>query len=133
MTPARVDVNMDHAAVKRLAASVGDATAHRAAGATRDRAKSNLTRAGRIRTGHLHDSITARKLEDGKYSVGSDLPYAGYQESGVGAVHARPGGVLRFQPKGSAMFIFRPRTSGFPGAHYLRDAYRSITVFDFLP
>jgi len=66
------------------------------------------------------------------YQVRSDLDYTVFQEGGIGPVHARPGHVLRFQPKGSAVFIFRPRTKGFKGGHFFRDAERAIRFTDFL-
>jgi hypothetical protein len=65
--------------------------------------------------------------------VSSSLKYAIYQEEGIGPVVARKGSVLKFKPKGSSVFIFRPRTKGFAGAHQLWDAYRAITLPDFLP
>ena len=108
----------------------------RAAGRVRDRSKANLTRAGRVDTGALRNSITVRQASSGAgrvtYQVGSDLRYALPQHQGVkGPVLPRRAKVLRFKPKGSNTFIFRPQTKGFKGVPYLRDALRSLKPSDF--
>jgi hypothetical protein len=138
MPSAKVEVRLDTRLINPMLANLSDATAKRAAIRVRDRARSNVVAKGRVNTGRLLHSITARSMVrpaagSARYAVGSSLDYASYQEEGIGPVHARPGHVLRFRPKGSAVFIFRPRTRGFPGAHFMRDAYRSIKLQDFLP
>lgn len=137
-TKTSVRIILDKRAINRLTAGTTDVTARRAAGRVRDRAKANLTASGRVNTGRLRDSITARNAGSSDpqrtvYEVGTNMPYAGYQEHGIGPVYPKRAKVLRFRPKGSSTFIFRPRTRGFPGAHYLERAYKSLTMRDYLP
>lgn len=131
-----VKVTLDKRLVNNMLYTVTDKSAKKAADITRDRARANLVAAGRVNTGKLLSSINVRKVSSvgpvTTYSVGTSVPYAGYQERGIGPVHARPGGVLRFKPKGMGSFIFRPRTKGFPGAYFMRNAYRSLTLRDYL-
>lgn len=107
----------------------------RAAGKVRDRAKMNITRAGRVDTGALRNSIVARRITGRSgvwYEVGSDLPYAIYQHEGVtGPIVPRRAKVLRFKPKGSGAFVFAPSVSGFKGEPYLTQALDSLTINDF--
>lgn len=109
----------------------------RAAGKVRDRAKQNIRSADRIDTGALLNSIVGRRIS-GKpgvwYEVGSSLDYAILQHKGVaGPIVPRKARVLRFKPKGSSAFIFRPSTAGFKGIPFLTDALSTLTVNDFLP
>lgn len=135
---ARIELNLYPAAVEAMIGRHSDRAAKRAADATRDRAKANLVRAGRVNTGKLLRSIHTFNRTAGRdravYAVGSALHYAGWQEEGVkGPIFPKRAKVLRFKPKGSATFIFRPSVKGFAGAFYLRDAYRSLSRKDFLP
>lgn len=129
-------ITFDQSAITRLLSGTTDAASKRAAGRVADRANRNVVAKGRVRTGALSRSYRATKVSSGTtsatYEVGSPLGYASFQEDGIGPVHARPGGVLRFMPKGSSVFIFRPRTRGFSGAHQLRDAMAALTERDFL-
>lgn len=109
----------------------------RAAGRVRDRAKMNITTAGRIDTGAMRNDIQARRLRGGKsgvwYEVGGTLPYTIYQHEGVdGPIVPRRAKVLRFKPGGSSTFIFRPQVNGFRGEPFLTDALKSLTLNDFL-
>lgn len=108
----------------------------RAAGKVRDRAKQNITNAGRVDTGALRNSIVAQRKQGGGggvwYEVGSDLPYAIWQHEGTrGPILPRRAKVLRFKPGGSSVFIFRPRVNGVTGTPYLVDALKSLTTGDF--
>lgn len=131
-------LQLDDRAINGLTAPGGlaDQATMRAAGRARDRAKMNLTRAGRIDTGLLRQSIVAERVRSSNnsvtYRVGSPLDYAIYQEEGVrGPIYPRRARVLRFRPKGGGAYIFRPYVSGFPGAHYLRDAFAATSAQDF--
>lgn len=128
-----VQVTLDKSKLNPFLVNVTEASAGRAAVRVRDRARANAP----VRTGKLRDSIrfrTKTRTQDlTVIEVSSNVPYAKYQEYGIGPVHAAPGGILRFQPKGMSAFIFRPRTKGFKGKHFMRDAYRSISLSDFLP
>lgn len=110
----------------------------RAAGKVRDRAKQNISRAGRVNTGAMRNSIVERRVRGGGrgvwYEVGSDLPYAIYQHEGTRSpILPRRAKVLRFQAKGSSTFIFRPQVRGVKGVPYLTDALKTLTVNDFTP
>lgn len=126
-------LRLDPAAVGSVAARHGGRAVQAAAYVTRDRARSNLAAAGRHATGALSRSIEARQAGPFTWTVGSPLEYAVYQEFGVGPIRPRRAKILRFKPKGSAVHIFRPYSSGFPPAYFLRGAYRSLTTADFVP
>lgn len=107
----------------------------KAAGVLRDRAKRKLTDAGRIDTGALRNSITSRRVDNGKvvrYEVGTDLPYAYYQHEGVeGPIYPRRAKVLRFTAKGGKV-VFAAFVSGFKGVPYLTDPLHDMQISDFL-
>lgn len=107
----------------------------RAAGKVRDRAKKNVTSAGRVDTGKMRSSIVGRRLRKGRgvwYEVGTDVPYAIYQHEGTRTpIVPRRAKVLRFQPAGSSVYVFRPRVRGVKGAPFLTDALKSLTINDF--
>lgn len=109
----------------------------RAASKVRDRAKMNVTNAGRVDTGAMRNSIVGRRLRRGSgvwYEVGSPLEYAIYQHEGVtGPVLPRRATLLRFKPSGSSTFVFAKQTAGFEGVPFLTDALHSLTVNDFTP
>jgi hypothetical protein len=130
-------LTIDSRAVGALLSEQTNTAARRAAYRVRDRAKANITSAGRVRTGKLRDSIKATQTRQSStvstWSVGTIVFYAGWQEWGRGPVRPIRAKALRFQPKGSSVFIFRPYAGPATGAHYLRDAYRATTVRDFLP
>lgn len=109
----------------------------RAAGKVRDRAKANITSAGRVDTGAMRAQLVGRRLSKGSgvwYEVGSPVPYAIYQHQGVtGPVVPRRAKVLRFKPSGSSTYVFARSTSGFLGAPFLTDALASLTAGDFMP
>ena len=132
MAANRVRVNLNHPKAMAYIRERGRASVLRAAQTTQRRARANLARSGRINTGALTQSIDIRVTGPMRYSIGSDLPYAIYQEKGIGPVYPVRAKALRFKPKGSNVFVFAQRTRGFEGAHYMRKAYRSLTVADFM-
>lgn len=108
----------------------------RAAGKVRDRAKKNITNAGRVNTGALRNSVTAQRVRGGRagvwYEVGSNLAYAIYQHEGTqGPIYPKRATVLRFKPKGSNTYVFAKKVQGVTGVPYLTDALRSLTISDF--
>lgn len=116
--------------------------AARAAGVARDRAKENLTQAGRVDAGTLRNSIRSEVVEQTSdrvtFQVGSDLPYAIFVERGTGLygpyhslIYPRRARVLRFQPSGSATTVFAASVRGMEGARYLERAAYSLTPQDF--
>jgi hypothetical protein len=109
----------------------------RAAGKVRDRAKVNVTRAGRVDTGAMRNSIVGRRMRGGRagvwYEVGSDLPYAIYQHEGTRSpIVPRRAKVLRFKGQ-SGSYVFPKQVRGVTAAPFLTDALRSLTISDFTP
>lgn len=116
--------------------------AQRAAGVVRDRAKENLTAAGRVDAGTLRNSIRSELVETTRdtvtFQVGSDLPYAIFVERGTGLygpyhspIYPRRARVLRFQPSGSSTTVFAASVRGMEGVRYLERAVYSLTAQDF--
>lgn len=129
-------VDWDDSAIDRVVLKdiVPEATA-KAAGRVRDRAKINITNAGRVRTGAMRNDLKTRRLEDVDgvwWEVYSDLPYSIYQHEGVdGPIYPRRAKVLRFTPKGGGGYVFAASVSGFKGVPFLRDAVNSLTPEDY--
>ena len=139
MTLSSVKVKLDYTKINPFIVNVTDLSSKRAAQRVAARANANVIAKDRVRTKALSKSYTAKQSRNLRgqyqsgYDVGSPLFYAGWQEDGIGPVIPRKASILRFKPKGSSVYIFRPRTAGFPGAHQLRDAYRMIGLQDYLP
>lgn len=126
-------IRLDSGAIARLLEDSSDDALESAARITANRAHINLAAAGRG-AGDLAHSIQPRKAGPFQWTVGSFLEYAIYQEEGVrGPVYPRRAKVLRFKPKGASSFVFARFTKGFPGVHYLRDAYNALREADFRP
>ncbi|HEY1319094.1 MAG TPA: HK97 gp10 family phage protein [Streptosporangiaceae bacterium] len=134
---AEVTIKLDQRAVNSLLMRVTSEGAHKAATVTAQRAQALITAQGRVRTGAMRASIVPRLVSQSAdvtvYSVGSPLPYAGFQERGTRGSQAAPGRVLRFMPKGSLVYLYRPRTGPVPAAHFMRGAYAMLKVADFCP
>src|SRR5690606_6421072 len=98
---------------------LGGRAVRRAATTTARRARENVVRAGRVRTGKMRDTIRAGKaMNQGtrvRIQVNSGVPYSVYQEYGIGPVVPIRAKALRFTPKGGGV-VFAKRTKGFPGA-----------------
>lgn len=109
----------------------------RASGKVRDRAKTNITSAGRIDTGAMRNSVVGRRITGIRqgvwYEVGSDLFYAIYQHDGTdGPILPRRAKVLRFQGKNGS-FVFPKQVRGVTGSPFLTDALKTLTINDFTP
>jgi hypothetical protein len=132
----RVRVTLSSRSMKKLGDDVTTDMARRAAQRTKVRIQGYIRQQGRVRTGAMVRSIRTSPRRSGPnrsaYSVTSGLPYTKFQNDGIGPVVARPGSVLRFKPKGSNVFIFRPRTRGFTGGHFFEKAQNAIRLTDFL-
>lgn len=134
----RVTVRLNSSLINPILMNTANMSVKKAAEKTAQRANANVRAKNRVRTGALASSYVAKQARSttgrfiAGYDVSSPLPYAKFQEEGIGPVVAKPGKVLRFQPKGMSTFIFRPRTKGFKGAFQLRDAYKALTLQDFL-
>lgn len=101
----------------------------------RDRAKANITAAGRVDTGAMRNSLVARRVRSGKqevrYQVGSDLSYTIYQHDGTqGPIVPRRARVLRFTGS-SGQLVFAKQVRGVRGVPFLTDALKSLSVADF--
>lgn len=136
--PAHVRMTWNHAEFRRvLEVETVPRAVWRAAGKVRDRAKQNITRAGRIDTGAMRNSLVSRRITGNRtgvwYEVGSDLVYALYQHEGTtGPIRPRRARVLRF--KGSnGSFVFPKEVRGVTAEPFLTDALRSLTINDFIP
>lgn len=107
----------------------------RATRKVRDRAKANITSAGRVDTGALRSSIVARRVRSGKrevrYQVGSDLEYALYQHEGTRSpIVPRRARVLRFTGS-SGKVVYAKQVRGVQGVPFLTNALKSLTYADF--
>ncbi len=106
----------------------------RGATRAREKAKQNITSAGRVDTGAMRQSVRSEKVRHDNdritYQIGSPLPYAIYQHEGVrGPVLPRRAKVLRFKVGGKT--VYAKRTRGFKGAPFLTDALKQLTLKDF--
>lgn len=129
-----VFLRLNRPAIGAMLQNTAGAAVRQAAYVTRGRARANLQAAGRNATGRLMSSIDAREAGPFQWTVGSPLHYAIYQEEGVaGPVYPVRAKVLRFRSKQTGQIVFARSTRGFPGAHYLRDAYRALSAADFIP
>jgi hypothetical protein len=128
-------LDLDMGAIVTIVGGQSKEAARRAAEKTLQRARSNLSAAGRNNTGALQNSLMVMDITGNpmvpSFAIGSGLEYAIYQEVGTGGSRARPGGFLRFKPKGSSTFVFAKQTRGFPGANYLGKAVAAVTASDF--
>lgn len=130
MARVTVHVRIDNSLLNPFVARTTDRSASKAARTVAARARVRAPH----RTGALAASIQPRMTRRGDVStweVTANAPYASFQEFGTGPIVPVRAKVLRFKPKGSNVFIFRPRTRGVPAVHFMRDAARSLTVADF--
>jgi len=111
---------------------------------TRDRAKAELTNAGRVDTGRLRNSIVSEVVEPaglvlrGKVVADADYSYFVHQGTGVYGPRGRPivprrARVLRWRPRGSAAFVFRPEARGVEPTPFLQRAKERVRPSDYLP
>lgn len=112
----------------------------RASGKVRDRAKLNVTRAGRIDTGGMRNQIVSELVEVTPRRVvarvESRAPYSLFQHegtanNGAGTIVPRRTRVLRFKPRGSAGFVYAREVRGVKGVPFLTDALDSLYPADF--
>lgn len=97
----------------------------------RQRVRENITASGRIDTRRMWKSIAIKGTGKSWWKVYTTVPYAKYQEHGIGPVRPVRAKALRFTPKGSNAVVFAQRTRGFPGAHFFKKATASLTARDF--
>jgi len=137
MARVEVEVNWDHSRLNAFLVRATSRVAGRYAWRVASQAKTNLIVADRIRTGNLLRSIKAEKINGDKVSsewtVGTDVFYSKWQEEGRGPVFPIRAKVLRFKPKGSNVYIFRPYAGPAEGAHYLENAVKIVNITDVWP
>lgn len=111
----------------------------RAGGKVRDRAKANITIAGRIDTGTMRNQIVAETVEvNGSQIVArveARAPYSRFQHEGTandgtGYIYPRRARVLRFTPRGGST-LYRPKVRGVKGVPFLKDALDTLATSDF--
>ena len=105
---------------------------------TAKRAGDNVRAAGRVNTGRLADSFRIRQISapgatSAKFSVYTDVEYWKYQNYGTRGSRPVNAKVLRFKPKGSGSFVFAMHTAPIAPSYFMEDAFRALTVHDFLP
>jgi hypothetical protein len=125
----KVNAKTNVPAVVRLTSEVSDRLAYNAARSTQAR----LRRTAPKKTGALAASFFITKIKHGSvsaYSIHTALDYANYQNKGTGPIHAKPGGVLRFEAGGS--IVFAKSTRGVPATHFMDNAFNAITMADFV-
>lgn len=128
-------VTIDPSKLNPYLHDVAGMSVQRAAGRVADRAQKRAP----YRTGRLRNAIKPRKAPDGKqglevtYLVGArGVPYANFQEFGTGPIYPKRAKFLRFVPKGGTGYVFAKKTRGVPAVHFLRDAYRSLSLNDYM-
>lgn len=126
---------IDPSAVQALGLSGGmiNEAVRRAAEIAKERARDNIAIAGRNRTGEMSNSIITEdatiKPENVVYRVRSRARHSYWQEFGRGPVQGNP--ILRFKPKNSSKFIFRPRVGPASGIEFMGKALKSLRPGDY--
>lgn len=100
------------------------------------RAQDNIRRAGRIDTGRMLNSVSLwtpvyTSTQGIRIRIVANAPYSSFQHDGVRPFGPKKAKVLRFKPKGSRSFIFRPWVRGFTGVPFLKDAAQALSPSDF--
>ena len=130
-----VRYSIDSRKINKISKEINYKSAEKAANIVVMNARDNLVKAGRYRTGALLLSLKAKTVlrANGRvaFLVGSDMPYAVFQEKGVGPFGPKRAKVLRFKPKGSGAYVFARYVKGFKGAFYFKKALAKVNIRDF--
>lgn len=128
-------VYINKAAISNIVGDMSKKAALRAAERVRDRARANIIASGRIETAQMLDGFTITDTTGDKkrptYRIQNTKSYFRFQEQGTRGSTAKPGGALRFKPKGSSVFIFRKKTGPVTAGNFLRMAKEAATPADF--
>jgi len=113
------------------------AAVRRAAFHVQRRARANVKAAGRVDTGKMMNSIQAKERKQGspllpRYYIQANVPYAKFQENGTRAHGPVTAKALRFTPKGGGQVVYAKWVRGVTPAYFMRDAFRAITLQDFV-
>lgn len=136
MAKAKVKFTIREAGLRNISQQAARPAALRAAQVTRERARNNLSSAGRFHTGELDRSMEVRDITSNalhaRFAVGSPTKQAGFNEFGTrahGPVNAK---FLRFKPKGSSVFVFAKWVRGVKPVRFMNRAFKSLTIYDYL-
>lgn len=128
-------VRLDPGRVNYAAARAAERGARNAAQTTVRRIRENITRLGRIDTGQMLNEWTIRSDVTGLHPrmfISSGAPHMLYQERGTRAHGPRTAKFMVFTPKGSNRVVFAKWVRGVKPGHFVRDAYRALSVSDFV-
>lgn len=128
-------IRLDEGKMTPHLARIAERGARNAARATVDRIQANITRLGRIDTGQMREDWTIRAdVSDlhPRMFISSGVPYMLYQERGTRAHGPRNAQFMVFTPKGSSRVVFAKWVRGVKAGHFVRDAYRRLSVSDFV-
>lgn len=140
---ARVRVSVNQSEIRRLAAPGGvvHQKFERIGQRLADTMKREITALGAVDSGGMRQSVTS-EVRPGAYRittrVGPDLgrlsgsvDYPMIVHQGRGPIVPRRARVLRFKPKGSSAFVFRPRVGPAAPKPFATNALKRMTNADF--
>lgn len=131
-----VHVKMNHSKIRKYADEISREMADNAARNVQIRARKNIMKGRRNWTGQMRDGIlltkgTGNKAYRGRI-VAATAPYSHFQEYGTRAHGPRRAKFLRFRVRGKGPYIFTKWVRGVTPLYFMRDAYKSLTVKDFV-
>jgi len=133
---AQVRIRIRESVVNRYVSALTRKSALAAGNRVADRARANVLKDGLVNTGDLADSFKVKDLTRNrlhpKVKVYSAVDYAKFPEFGTRGSTAGPGKMLRFQPRGSGVFIFRKSVRGVRAYGFFRKAAK-LSIKDFKP
>lgn len=143
--PVVATARIDRQAVTRLVQGRGSPVydaVQRGTNRARDRAKIEVTAAGRVDTGYLRNQIQSDVRVTGSRVIGkvtSHAPYSRFVHGGTGIygprgrpIVPRRARYLRFKPKGSATFVFTKSVKGMRPTPFMQRALDKVSIRDFL-
>ncbi len=129
MPPVRI--KLYDAVLSPFLTEVSARSAHAAAIALRDRARRHAPRKTGAGAASIDVTMETTSSKGTYYRIGPSKQYMVYQDSGTGAIRARPGRFLRFSSGGT--FIFRRKTRGVPATRFMEKALAETVPEDFKP
>jgi hypothetical protein len=128
-------VRIDKAKLEAAVSAMSQKAVMKGADAYRGRVRHEIAASGRVRTGAMMENIAVRPLPPSKgiarAVVVPQAEHFVYQERGTGGSQAKPGGVLRFMPKGASVFVFAKRVRGVSAGNFLAKARLKMKIEDF--
>lgn len=130
-----MSVKINSAKLNAELTRMSDNATAKAAHKLRQRIRAEIVMSGRINTGEMMERIDVDKEPPHgrtiRYAVKPKTDQYVYQDQGTRGAQARPGGVLRFKPKGAGYYIFRKKTGPIMAAEFTRKAIRKMTPHDW--